>query len=64
MKTLARHRAMEDSCRRHAEFDKTTASHWLEEAELWSKLETVEQRLDLLRRVRRTRAASSAKKDG
>jgi len=63
MKTFARHREMEESCRRHAEFDTSTAAYWQEEAELWSKLKQIDHRLDLLSRVRRTRAASSTKKN-
>jgi hypothetical protein len=49
MKKPVRHNAMEELCRRHAELDKTTATIWLEEADLWSKLAKVEQRLQILR---------------
>jgi hypothetical protein len=45
MKTSAHYHAMEQSCRRHAELDSTTAVRWLEEAELWSTLVKVEHRL-------------------
>jgi hypothetical protein len=47
-----RYRAMEMLCRRHAKLDKKTAKSWLEEAELWSKLKEIEQRLQTLRHVR------------
>jgi hypothetical protein len=58
MKKLAHYVAMEESCRRHAQLDKTTAERWLEEAELWSKLMKVEHRLQLLGTTRRSRAAT------
>jgi replicative DNA helicase len=54
--TIARYRAMEELCRRHAELDETTAARWLEEAELCSQLMKVEQRLQLVRRFRRPAA--------
>jgi hypothetical protein len=43
---------MEMLCRRQAKLDKKTAQSWLEEAELWSKLKKIEQRLQTLRHVR------------
>lgn len=61
MKPLARYIAMEQSCRRHAELDKSNSERWLEEAELWSKLAKLEQRLQMLGKVRRPRAARSLK---
>jgi hypothetical protein len=48
MKKPNRYDAMEELCRRHAELDKTTATVWLREADLWSKLAKVEQRLQIL----------------
>jgi hypothetical protein len=44
-----RYDAMEERCRRHAELDETTTSKWLEEADLWSKLNKVERRLQILK---------------
>jgi len=52
VKSPDRYRAMETLCRRHAELDKKTAKTWLEEADLWSRLLKVEQRLKALGRVR------------
>jgi hypothetical protein len=57
MKAVEKCRAMEGACRRHAELDKTTATSWLEEAEVWSRLERVERRLQLLGTIRRPRTA-------
>lgn len=51
MKAFARYRAIEEACRRHAELDEKTASRWLEEAELWSKLVEIEYRLQILGEV-------------
>ena len=48
MKVRVRHDAMEELCRRHALLDSATAEFWLEEAELWSKLKVVEERLKIL----------------
>jgi hypothetical protein len=48
MKKPIRYAAMEELCRRHAELDKTTTTIWLEEADLWSRLAKVEQRLQIL----------------
>jgi hypothetical protein len=48
MKRPVRYDAMEELCRRHAELDKSTATIWLEEADIWSKLTKVEQRLRIL----------------
>jgi hypothetical protein len=59
VKTIDRCREMEEACRRHAELDKTTATHWLEKADVWSKLMKVEHRLQLLGVVRRPRSAKS-----
>jgi hypothetical protein len=47
--TMSRYRQMELLCRQHADLDKKTADSWLEEAEIWSKLETIEHRLQLLK---------------
>ena len=52
MKSPAQYRAMEALCREHAELDKKTAKSWLEEADLWSNLMKVEQRLQILRKAR------------
>ena len=45
-KTAAlRCREMELLCRQYAEFDGATPSVWLEQAELWSRLMVIEERL-------------------
>jgi hypothetical protein len=46
---MSRYRQMELLCRQHADLDKKTADSWLEEAEIWSKLGTIEHRLQLLK---------------
>jgi len=48
VKTIDCCREMAEICRRNAGLDETTAAHWLEQAEVWSKLEKVEHRLQLL----------------
>jgi hypothetical protein len=65
VKSPAQYRATEALCREHAKLDKKTAKSWLEEAELWSKLMKVEQRLQMLERARpevRQEKMSSARK--
>jgi hypothetical protein len=63
VKTIDRCRKMEEACRRHAELDETTAAHWLELAEVWSKLEKVEHRLQQLGAVQRPCSAKSNQKN-
>jgi hypothetical protein len=60
-KTDIQYTTMEQTCRRHAELDKTTAVLWLEEADLWSKLNIIERRLQILGNVRgRSRGQKTA----
>jgi hypothetical protein len=59
MKNPRRYDAMAELCRRHAELDKSTTSIWLEEADLWSKLNKVEQRLQVLERPDNRREKNS-----
>lgn len=42
---------MELLCRQYAELDSATPSAWLEQAELWSRLMIIEDRLDYLQQA-------------
>jgi hypothetical protein len=43
---------MEEISRKHAEFDTTTAEVWREKAEIYAKLKTIDERLQMLRSAR------------
>jgi len=49
MNSLKNYLTRENLCRQHADLDKTTASSWSEEAEIWAKLALVEKRLLVLK---------------
>jgi hypothetical protein len=46
---MNRYKQMELLCRQHANLDEKTASSWLVEAEIWSRLITIEHRLQILK---------------
>jgi hypothetical protein len=46
---MNRYQQMELLCRQHADLDEQTAESWLAEAEIWSKLVTIEHRLQILK---------------
>jgi hypothetical protein len=46
---MNRYQQMELLCRQHADLDERTAESWLAEAEICSKLATIEHRLEILK---------------